>query len=272
MTKLRFLGLAVAIISIGAVGCGDDDRSGDDAGPDTSGVDVGPRPDVGPLLDGSVDTGMDTGTTPDTGGGTRGSMCPMTPCNPVTAAGCAPGEACYFASTGEGMPSAPLCAMAGMGVTGTACTNVNDCQEGLTCIGGSAGGTCQPLCCAGQNGDCPTGGTCAISLGEEMTVMACSFPDGCDLLAQTGCMGGDACYPMSSDGATVCSSPGDVADGATCEFSNSCMAGSACVGSMEMSICRRVCDIAMEGADCEGEETCNGLMGFDGTGICVPPA
>lgn len=273
MTKLRFFGLALALTSVGLVGCGDDDRVGDDAGPDTSGIDVGPRPD------GSVDGGPDTGTTPDagmdTGGGTRGSMCPMTPCNPVTAAGCAAGEACYFASMEEGAPAAPLCAPAGVGAMGAACTNVNDCQENFTCIrsGSAAGGTCQPLCCAGQNSDCPVGGSCSISFRDEGTVMACAFPDGCDLLAQTGCMAEESCFPMSADGATSCSMAGSVADGATCTFSNDCAARSACLGpAAGPSICRRLCAVAMEGADCMGEETCSPLPGFDGVGSCVPPA
>ncbi len=256
-----------------AVACGDDD--GDDT---TTTPDLGRDSGTTTEDDGGMTTTPDMNTTtPDMGGGGGGlgSMCPAGDCNVVTSEGCdTAGEACYFGAAEAGADAAPLCAPAGTMGDGASCENANSCQEGFICIGEP--GVCRRICCGDSDDDClpeTTGQLCSISIvddeGMPTGVGACRLPDDCDPVAQTGCAGGDACYP-SGGGAYSCAEPGPGTQGANCDSVN-CAAGFMCITGDPNPICVQICNTASPVCDAAGTE-CGGLTGYEDIGVCVDAA
>jgi hypothetical protein len=262
------LALAIAALGAFAVGCGDDDRSGGrDTGPIP--IDSGPPRDTGPAIDSGP--GRDAG--PPTG------MCPSGMCDYVAQTGCMAGEGCYIGMAG------PQCAPSGMGGDGSACMNINDCQSGFTCVVEAMGmpGECHKMCCAiGSVRDCPMGQSCSTrfvdDMGTFLGVGFCSSPDSCDVLMQTGCAMGEACYVTDlDDGSVRCLTPTATAgaEGAMCEGDQDCQAGNTCL-SLDMGMtftCLKYCN-AMMGATsgCAEGQMCNRLsMGVPNIGVCITP-
>lgn len=249
------------------IACGDDDRPTDDD-TDTTTRDLGPGADLGPGVD--LGPAPDLGPGVDMGPGT--SMCPAGVCDLVTNAGCAAGEGCYFAAAMAGEAPAPLCAPAGTLADGAACDSANACQEGFICVGDP--GVCRRICCGDNDADCnpgTTGQLCLINIVDAdmmpTGVGACQLPDDCDPIAQTGCDGGEACFP-SGEGAFTCATPGPGMQDASCEDTG-CAAGFLCIMATDGPICAEICDIA--DPMCTGADLgCGGLTGYDEIGVCVP--
>jgi len=254
------------VLGLLAFGCGDDDsRPAGDAGP-IPGVDAGPivAVDSGPIV--AVDAGPVTGV--DAGGG-GGNSCPSGACDLLTNAGCEAGQGCYFVTTAEGTPPSPMCLPAGTGAEGATCENSTMCQEGFICVDSE----CRPVCCTEGGEGCPVGQACLTTLvdpdtGDPTGVGACSAPDGCVLLTQTGCPDGEGCYPAGGDGSTSCVEPAmNGMQGATCGFSNDCAPGFICLGD---GTCAQVCQLPSGDPMCPDGLTCGGVTGFPAdTGVCT---
>ncbi|MDW8362142.1 MAG: hypothetical protein RMK74_07065 [Myxococcales bacterium] len=219
---------------------------------------------------GGTDAAGSDAPTPDTGrtDSGAGGLCPAGECNLLTNAGCPTGQACYFLAESAGMPPRPMCQPAGTGGDGARCTSYMNCREGYTCDTGA--GICRHYCCMESDTGCPTGQSCSIVLvddmGNPLGVGFCKLPDVCDPIAQTGCMGEDACYP-TRDG-FACARPGTRGEGAACMYVNDCMGRHICAG--DPARCMRLCRIGMAG-DCGMGQTCVGVMGLEGIGVCNPP-
>jgi hypothetical protein len=77
---------------------------------------------------------------------------------------------------------------------------------------------------------------------------------GCDVVAQTGCPGTEACYPQA--GPDYCASPGAAVDGASCQTDNDCARGYFCGDGV--GICYRICDCgAAPGTTCNQPTSCS---------------
>ena len=253
MRKLLFLGMALALMA-----CGDDDgrEPGTDSG--TPGVDSGtPGTDSGTPGTDSGTPGTDSGT-PGTDSGMSTGMCPVGDCDLVSNAGCdaAMGEGCYWLLPMEGADPEPLCNPAGTGTTGTPCDAPFDCQEGLTCDEGE----CRKVCCGGSDATCDPGDICInFSDGAGMLTGfgACRTPSDCDVIEQTGCPEGEACYVISNDASVDCITP--PVDGGTqgdsCDSLNSCAPGFLCLtpeggSSACVQACNPMSPVCPDGTSC----------------------
>lgn len=214
--------------------------------------------------------------TPEAGrdsGGTMAGHCPTGMCDLEAQTGCMAGEACDWAPAMMGGMPVPYCRSVGMQGDGMPCDNMRLCQEGFVCLGPAAGAaTCKHVCCMGNDSACPSGQQCSITiLAPGMTtspVGACDAPDNCNILAQTGCGMGEYCYPGGSDGSTQCANPGTGASGSACSTLNACVSGYICADMPGR--CLQVCNMATGGTPaCPMGQTCAGLMGFTGVGVCV---
>lgn len=262
---------AIALLSCSVAACGSDpNMNPDGARPDVTG-DATMLPDV--QGDGS-NPPVDTGITPsDGGGGTCGGA--YSPCDPVTNRGCMAGQMCVIANP---MMRQSRCIDAGRGAFGAACTGVEDCQEGLGCIGGK----CARWCCeGGDNATCRSmpggrpGAICNINVGNS-GLFACSLPDDCDVHQQNCPTMGDNCVPAGMDGTTQCFTPMMGAmPGQSCNFINDCPRGHLCVGPRGMSTCRPICDptgmASGPFASCAMGMMCQGVSGLPrNVGVCSP--
>jgi len=234
-------------------------------------TDSGPAPgDSGPMVmtDGGVgtDSGPVTMTDagPDTDAGGMTGMCngPMGDCDVTVASSCGAGMACGM----SGMSTTSWttgCRAAGVGGQGSACTpGGTDCQEGFQC--GSTSMTCQQFCCT--SADCGTPGDfCGQVAGAD--VGFCQTPDDCDLIANTGCAAGTACYPGA--GGLSCLGAGMLGEGEVCMFTNDCAPSHGCIGPMGgPSNCRAWCDM-MAADPCPAGFACTGVGGLP-VGACTP--
>ncbi|MCU0673044.1 MAG: hypothetical protein MUE69_09675 [Myxococcota bacterium] len=256
MRTLLFLSLSLSLVA-----CGDDD--GDRPRDSGTGVDTGMPivPDGG---------GTDTGTGPGVDGGpdagevpadcNAGGTCNLLVNNCPTA-----GEACYSGMDG------PTCFAAGTRSAGEACMNLNDCREGLGCLGTEEGGfVCRQLCCMASGGtECATGELCLGFTGADGDIGFCEAPSGCDVINQTGCPDGEDCALLSGDGSTTCTTlPDDGGtQGASCT-DDPCAAGFLCLRVMDATdaFCLRACNPAMD--MCVDGFTCARLT--DSLGGCTP--
>ncbi len=88
---------------------------------------------------------------------TDGAFCsPDADCDPLAQTGCGT-EACYTDITEDGTL---LCAMAGTGAEGEACTALNDCAAGLYCRGSAGSTVCHRYCSVSAGTPCGVGQTC----------------------------------------------------------------------------------------------------------------
>ncbi len=262
--------LVLLIASSLAIGCGDDDAAVDaavDAAPDTATPDTGTEDADTPDTN-TEDTGpADTGTEDSGGGDDSGTagMCPAGACDLLENGCTEDGAACYLTADG------PTCAAAGAVAEGEACTNANDCLEGHICISEGAGqpSLCRRTCCEGDNSSCPTPSHLCFGIRDAEGAGFCRAPDGCDIVAQTGCEGDLACLIASADGSTRCGvNEGTGVQGETCggDSEVSCADGFICVGT-----CQRACTIGDE-EGCEGDLVCGGITDFPETlGSCRMP-
>jgi len=134
--------------------------------------------------------------------------------------------------------------------------NILECGE--VCDGTNVGGET----CATQGYD---DGTIACSPTCTLDVSDCATHE-CDLLDQTGCMMGEACYPLGQS--ELCAGEGSNTEGQGCMFANSCVGGMACVSS----VCRPMCDNIDSVPGCAVMQTCTNMPAWDGpnAGYCEP--
>jgi len=102
------------------------------------------------VFDGGGDVGPDLGACK-----------PSAPCDPLSDAGCPPGQTCT--------PTGWLktCMPAGTGPPDSACTGQGACKPGLLCIDSGKGGKCRPRChTLGESPTCATG-VCTAVLGPD---------------------------------------------------------------------------------------------------------
>lgn len=259
----------VVVMGAGLAACGDDDtvRPGVDGG--GGGIDAGGGGDTDGGGGGDTDGG---GGGDIDGGGARvcsiaGGMCDVIMQN------CAdPTQGCYVLITEEGSPPTTVCAAAGTGADGTACTTFSDCQPGLTCDQETM--LCRRYCCEGRTTDCPSGtGQICVSYSNAMPTGICTAPSGCTVVPQTGCEAGQGCYWISDDFTSDCRSipAGSVDVGGTCGAGQQCVPGAACFtpsGGGD-GTCRQLCRMGMD-ADCTGGGTCMSAGGLpSGIGACA---
>lgn len=272
MRELRF-GIWVVALSIVGYGCDNGHGDDHDAGPRDSGVhvmeDAGHHP---------VDSGTprDSGSTITDGGGGGGRCGPTGgACDISDPSSCGTGMACYLNGDGAG-GIITQCFPAGTGLDGTACdpTTAGECAEGFGCSGDES--VCRRWCCS--DADCNVGsGTGQLcnkfsGAGPDDLHLAgiCVQPDGCDVVAQSGCDAGEACNTFSL-GTTICDAAGTATEGQECAARDACVAGFACVGAAgEPGHCRKYCDMTAA-TPCPDGFTCGGLADApDGVGICNP--
>lgn len=270
MKTLRLMTCMALASALMIAGCstGDDRPFDEDSGTgdDDGGVtlmDSGPGDSGGGTDSGGG--GTDSGGGGDDGG--SGGMCPDGDCNILTNDGCDVGQACQYLADG------PTCVEAGLGGDDEPCSGPTDCQEGFGCVGPSDGDSfCQPYCCE-SDGDCPTGQSCNVSVGDGSGVVlfyVCELADDCDLVEQTGCDPGEGCYPNSStEGTVICDPAGSGTQGDTCESRSACESGFVCAG--EPLTCTKICDPTAGAPDCPDGTSCSGrLSGFpDDVGLCI---
>lgn len=186
----------------------------------------------------------------------------------VIAQDCGGTNGCYFASTSAGAPPMTLCAAAGTGADGDACTAIENCQPGLFCD--PIDDVCRHYCCMGT--PCPSGQIC-IPIAEAAGIGTCQTTDGCALVPQSGCGAEQGCWPVGGDGSTSCFSAGSTPVGGACATLNGCVPGAGCYGmGGGGGMCVRFCRIGMD-ADCMGMGTCRmqgaGLGLPAGVGLCT---
>lgn len=273
-----------------------DGASDSHAAADTAGDTPDGAPDVQGTVDADVEAAPDVtvDAQPDTtDGGTPGSTC----C--TTAEDCAPAERCVTGAVGPGFclpkkaPSSgcyagddclsypnlcvnavlPACAPSVEPATGSCeiwdppvdlcCTSDWDCEPGQRCVGDGAGtGICKAAPAWGScwdGNDCAPTQTCEgahvcpcdADCDQPDTLGTCSGPDSGCCTGAGACPAGAQCMPYSGVGWSTCV---PVPETGRCYTADDCPAGHTCQGA-------GVCPCNM---DCD--------MGYEGPGVCVPPA
>ncbi len=212
---------------------------------------------------------------------------PPVDCDAGILCGACFGGACDYA-TGEGCPASDACHIRNDPTTGAAetycvpsahrpigapCATAADCASGVPCVWQVVErppGFCMPLCCPGES--CPSGMHCeplSIDLPDGGTTPLpragfCSWnASRCDLIGQTGCPRGLACYaaPLGT-----CLPPGHLPAGAPCEALGDCAPRLSCIAEESGDrICRHLCYFDR---DCGAGQHCERPPG--GVGICRP--
>jgi hypothetical protein len=96
----------------------------------------------------------------------------------------------------------------------------------------------------------------------------CAYHE-CSLLDQTGCGGGQGCYPLGQS--EVCAPAGAGTSGTGCMFANSCTPGLACVNYGMGPKCTPMCDNIDAIPGCGVGETCVNMPDWDtNVGYCEP--
>ncbi|MDX2089298.1 MAG: DUF4215 domain-containing protein [Kofleriaceae bacterium] len=210
----------------------------------------------------------EAGEACDDGNHTSGDGCSPTcqvetetACGLVPQTGCPANEACDFADAPDGETACrPITAA---GTSDHRCSTATACAAGYTCVSAAGDDTvswCNKLC--NVDADCGTDAKCAIGLadynGDPLNVMVCS--NACDVLTQTGCPTGTACFPRDRTGGdvTTCAGHGTTPHHQICTSTEDCLPGAACVGSNGTGTCRPYCDL--DNPHCGVGETCVGFV------------
>jgi hypothetical protein len=200
----------------------------------------------------------------------EGAACGLWPSN----CGCSTGETCHLGSDFE-----PTCAAPGNSGSMEWCNEPDDCDTGLSCIGG----LCRPLCDPEDHPCNPVDGECLLSVSREGgDVYACA--GSCDPVTAPDCGEGAVCLPgfdgdhhhqalcvaeraaqRPREPNEACSEDYDCATGLGCSAAGTCQAW-----------CR-------ERSDCDPDQTCKfeaSIMGHslgrfgnsvaDPIGLCQP--
>jgi len=175
--------------------------------------------------------------------------------------GCDSGERC-----GPFMGETLACLPAGTVEPGGDCS-VDYCQAGYACVGEGTEYHCRALC--QQATDCDSGTHCVWSEDTGVTWGICLL--GCDLVTQTGCDPGEACYYSDPEnGDTLCWTEGALAVGADCSNMEMCVPGADCfpdpaTAPSYVYYCRAYCD---DTHPCDSG-TCQVTALMRGVGLCL---
>jgi hypothetical protein len=211
-----------------------------------------------------VDSDSDSDSDGDTDTDTNDDACEL-----VEAVGCPDGENCDTDMSGHHQ-----CIDAGEGVQGDTCGTTADCGRGLWCNATEPGSViCQQWCEEGAD-TCPEGSVCSTIVnapGTDPPVALgrlCAPTTECDVLTQTGCDGGAACYIVETPtGLTDCVAPDadSGGQGATCEFLNDCQAGFECEGGT----CKQFCNDDGGDPQCPVDYVCTGSGMSTPAGVAI---
>jgi hypothetical protein len=208
-------------------------------------------------------------------GGT-GSRCFAAECD-VVRQDCAQGQRCTY--VGQGDTTQRRCVEPGTVDEGAPCTlapsdgglTYDTCRQGLLCkdepVDGGTGFFCRRLChTTSQCGDVGECNTVLRLEGSPELPLMCGPPSRrCDPFG-AGCTAPLSCYPSTSG--PVCAGSGTLREGESCDFSNQCAPGSACVNTGGGLTCRPLCRPG--GAPACATGTCRALDDNPGVGACVP--
>ncbi len=170
------------------------------------------------------------------------------------------------------------CVAAGTGADGDPCTGLGQCLPGLDCTK-PEDGQCRRHCCElNTTRGCPHGQFCRLSLndalGQPTGAALCGHCDACSPLG-TDCPDGQACYPLASTGDGACHAclpAGTLPTSETCDHSNECQPGAACVSIASQRRCIELCELESEGCGSEAQCTEVASMPFgEGLGLCLEP-
>ncbi|MCP3098476.1 hypothetical protein LZ198_06245 [Myxococcus sp. K15C18031901] len=191
---------------------------------------------------------------------------------------CAAGLRCTYA--GAGGVTSRRCVAAGTATEGARCTLAptdaglafDTCEAGLFCKderqddGGTAF-SCRRLCHTSTQCDASEACNTVLRLAgtPELPLLCGERSQPCDPFAQA-CAAPLSCYPSSSG--PVCAGSGTRGPGESCDFSNQCAPGSACVAAGVGLTCRPLCRPGGPPACSSG--TCRPLSGNAGVGACLP--
>ncbi len=196
---------------------------------------------------------------------------------------CADGQICVFALPSEGAttPETVCAPIFGSGAEeGRPCCALNSCDRGLACVGAvrdgdscSTMGVCRRYCC-GSSTVCAAGQICD-RFTSSFEGGVCDVTADCDLIAQTGCPTGQACYPGSTGLQCVGPSGANKHRRDACEYINDCEGGTTCIGitrgSERFDRCLGFCRLRETPSGCSDDETCQAVEGFPaGIGSCIP--
>jgi hypothetical protein len=293
--SLRLVELVLAL-GVCAVACGDDDTSPHDAG---SGMDAAAK-DAGPTHIPRRDAQV---TTTD----------PIPPCDRSDPQSCAAGQTCdrvlrraagdtsytfydgCVTTTQERAKGDP-CDIDPTDGTPYSAPGLTDevfrdpCGSGLICapdraVRGSA--SCQTACATGNLGDTPIAcaSPTAVCFPGSQIAEYCLESQGCDVVAQTGCLPGEACYLVPSDDGkrllALCTAPETQpdADGQACS-PLTCQPGSICLGPVHLPptrwqttdlVCRPTCTVGGSNEDAGQDDDAGTARGTCGTkALCQP--
>jgi hypothetical protein len=174
---------------------------------------------------------------------------------------------------------------------GESCSQPEDCEAYLTCVGDY----CTPFCCPDNEAQC-VGGSCNLNVtlngpnGMPVQVMengmlvdvvfkACTFPQACNLFDPESCPSDENCY-LDDPGVTGCFPlAGDtaIAEGQPCVALNDCADSSICIDDGGGDVCRYMCEgnsnMPPGLGGCPAGQLCdtNSLdTGFANVGFCHP--
>ncbi|WAM23552.1 hypothetical protein [Myxococcus sp. NMCA1] len=212
----------------------------------------------------------------DLADGGTGSRCFEAECD-VVAQDCAQGQRCTYAM--ENGVTQRRCVAPGTADEGAPCTLApsdgglayDTCRQGLFCReapdGAGSGFTCQRLCHATTQ--CGNASECNTVLrleGTDELPLVCGPPStACNPFGED-CDAPLSCYPSTSG--PLCAGSGNRTEGQSCDFSNQCAPGSACVNAGGGLTCRPLCQPGGTPACSTG--SCRALDSNPGVGACVP--
>jgi hypothetical protein len=160
-------------------------------------------------------------------------------------------------------------------INGSGAGQTDACAPGLVCLEDACGaapglGRCYKFC--RDDNDCPNS-QCSRSLAGGFRVCDVPNVDTCNpTAAQTGCGMSQGCYiAIARPSHTVCDCPGDTPANDLCTGSRSCYPGLLCVDpNGGGSICLKVCDLSLNGADCGALGSCRQYSGNTGGAMVHP--
>jgi hypothetical protein len=142
-----------------------------------------------------------------------------TTCDPLTSATCPSGQSCYLANPD------PVCQATGATQPGQACSAINSCVRGASCLYDAAG---KPICfkiCNTASPSCPSTDQCQATSVTGVGICAAVVEPNCNPVAST-CSTGQGCF---FDGSNYnCGAAGTAGAGATCSATVICKAGFDC--------------------------------------------
>lgn len=257
---------ASALSFVFLVGC-----SGGGSASDPTGSDGGNDATI--LADARTDAPANDAATVDAA--IEGPFCePTGTCTPFDRTSCPAGKSCRPLDDGTAWACRDL--DRALGGEGAPCSEGDQCDVGLLCVGTTGNARCVKLCPAGTVGFCGGENRCIGGLNDAC-VKTCK-PRGapCDIYAQDCASSADACTfandPETGASYTACYEAGTRASGESCgSTEGQCGRGFVCIRSdAGTSACRKVCREGGGAPACDSGEMCTGFAAPWDTTYCKP--